>query len=238
MLVENELFAHAIDRGTWTCARATRPWQARILPARPNPPSPILPLTPTTKRSCQSVHHMYPYSCPSCAPGQHARSSIIEFWGCTCSLVRPVTASHVSLPRIPSLHFLVLTGFQIPSCLFSTIKRPEHRSFWCLFGLVGKTPCTIVHAVPPIRISSISVPQPSQSVPVLMIAQTWSFCEVVCRILLACQHSSSLPSLTKQCFLLKNRYAYARVSIIHPWYGVFAFQELTKRCHGKSQKGQ
>jgi len=104
-------------------------------PQRPiPPPSPILPLTPTTKRSCQSVHHMYPYSCPSCAPGQHARSSIIEFWGCTCSLVRPVTASHVSLPRIPSLHFLVLTGFQIPSCLSSSIKRPEHRSFWCFFA--------------------------------------------------------------------------------------------------------
>ena len=103
-------------------------------PQRPSPPSPILPLTPTTKRPCQSVHHMYPYSCPSCAPGQHARSSIIEFWGCTCSLVRPVTASHVSLPRIPSLHFLVLTGFQIPSCLSSSIKRPEHRSFWCLFA--------------------------------------------------------------------------------------------------------
>lgn len=130
---------------------ATRPWQARILPARPNPPSPILPLTPTSKRPCQSVHYMYPYSCPTCAPGQYTRSSMIESLGCTRSLVRPVTATHVSHPKIPSLHFLVYTGFQIPSCLSSTIKRPKHRSFWCLFGLVEKTPCTIVHAVPPIQ---------------------------------------------------------------------------------------
>ena len=108
---------------------ATRPWQARILPARPNPPSPILPLTPTSKRPCQSVHYMYPYSCPACAPGQYTRSSMIESLGCTRSLVRPVTATHVSHPKIHSLHFLVLTGFQILSCLSSTIKRPEHRSF-------------------------------------------------------------------------------------------------------------
>jgi hypothetical protein len=38
--------------------------------------------------------------------------------------------------------------------------------------------------------SSISVPQPSQSV--LMIAQTWNSCGVACHILLARQHSSSL----------------------------------------------
>jgi len=141
----------------------------------------------------------------------------------------------------PQNSFVALPRFDwLPNTQLSVLVHQAARAqiFLVFLCLVEKTPCTIVHAVPPIRISSISVPQPSQSVPVLMIAQTWSFCEVVCRILLACQHSSSLPSLTKQCFLLKNRYAYARVSIIHPWYRVFAFQELTKWCHGKSQKGQ
>ena len=70
----------------------------------------------------------------------------------------------------------------------------------------------------------------------LMIAQTWSFCEVACRILLACQHSSSLSSTTKQCFILKNRYAYARVSMIHPWYGVSALRNSRNGAMARAKK--
>lgn len=168
-------------------------------------------------------HHTYPYSCPSCAPGQHARSSVIESSGLhmlACS------SCHRHSCLAPRNSFFPLARFDwFPNTQLSVFHHQAARAQIILVSLLprGKDAMHYCSCSATDPISSISVPQPSQSVPVLKIARTWSFCEVVCRILLACQHSSSLPSLTKQCFILKNRYAYARVSIVHPWYGVSAF---------------
>ena len=141
----------------------------------------------------------------------------------------------------PQDSFVALPRFDwLPNTQLSVFHHQAARAQIFLVSLLprGKDAMHYCSCSATDPISSISVPQPSHFVLGFKIAQTWSFCEVVCRILLAGQHSSSLASLTKQCFILKNRYAYARVSIIHPWYRVFAFPKLTKRCHGKSQKGQ
>jgi hypothetical protein len=102
-------------------------------PRGPSQPSPILPLTPS--KQCVKA----PITCTHILvhlvrQTNMFMSSTIESLGCTCSLARPVTAIHVSPFKIPLSHFLVLAGFQIPSCLFSAIKRRAHRSFWCLFA--------------------------------------------------------------------------------------------------------
>jgi hypothetical protein len=173
--------------------RDSRPWQARVVPARAEP---------ALLQSFPSLHPSSVSKRPSHVP--IFLSILCARLTCSCrqpsslwvarSLARPVTAIHASPFMIPLCHFLVLTGFQIPSCLFSAIKQRAHRSFWYLFASWEKRHCSCSATDP---ISSISVPQPPQSVLALKIAQTWSSCEVACRILLACQHSSSFACLTK-----------------------------------------
>jgi hypothetical protein len=128
VVVERESFAHAIHPRYARFAALASPRRSREGRASP---SPILPLTPF--KQCVKA----PITCTHILvhlvrQTNMFMSSTIESMGCTCSLARPVTAIHVSPFEIPLCHFLVLTGFQIPSCLFSAIKQRAHRSFWCL----------------------------------------------------------------------------------------------------------
>ena len=54
----------------------------------------------------------------------------------------------------PQDPFVALPRFDwLPNTQLSVFYHQAARAqiFWCLFGLVEKTPCTIVHAVPPIQ---------------------------------------------------------------------------------------
>jgi hypothetical protein len=130
--------------------RDLRPWQARVVPARAEPafsnPSPH-----SLQAVCQSAHHMYPYSCPSCAPDQHVHVVNHRVFGLhmlACSSCHRHSCLALQDPFVPFSRFGWLPNTQLP------VLRHQAASaqiFLVSLCLVGKTPCTIVHAVPLIQ---------------------------------------------------------------------------------------